>query len=95
MYLDYYLWIYLVFLWLMLLMLMYKFMLIVVMMIEFVVLSITVFMFNFMYLLELEFYVIYYLVFSVCESCLGLSLLVLIVRYYGNDLYYSFNLTKF
>lgn len=66
-----------------------------VIIIEFVVLRITVFIFNFIYLLELEFYVIYYLVFSVCERCLGLSLLVLIVRYYGNDLYYRFNLTKF
>jgi len=43
----------------------------------------------------IEFYLIYYLIFSVCERVLGLALLVLIVRFSGNDLYYIFNFRKF
>jgi len=46
-------------------------------------------------LINLEIYIIYYLVFSVCEGVLGLSLLVLIVRIFGNELYYTFNISKF
>lgn len=46
-------------------------------------------------ILELDFYVIYYLVFRVCESVLGLRLLVMIVRFSGRDLYYIFNIRKF
>lgn len=45
--------------------------------------------------LRIEFYLIYYLVFSVCEGVLGLGLLVLIVRFYGDSLYYIFNFRKF
>lgn len=44
---------------------------------------------------KLEFYLIYYLVFRVCEGVLGLRLLVMIVRFYGRDLYYIFNIRKF
>lgn len=43
----------------------------------------------------IEFYMIYYLVFTVCERRLGLALLVIIRRFYGNELYYLFNLIKF
>lgn len=46
-------------------------------------------------LIELDFYIIYYLVFRVCEGVLGLRLLVIIVRYYGRELYYIFNIRKF
>jgi len=44
---------------------------------------------------RIEFYLVYYLIFSVCESVLGLELLVIIVRFKGNDLYYIFNFRKF
>ena len=37
---------------------------------------------------RIEFYLVYYLIFSVFESVLGLGLLVIIVRFRGNDLYY-------
>lgn len=46
-------------------------------------------------IMRLDFYMIYYLVFSVCERVLGLRLLVVIVRYYGRELYYIFNIRKF
>ena len=44
---------------------------------------------------RIEFYLVYYLIFSVCENVLGLELLVIIVRFKGNDLYYIFNFRKF
>lgn len=44
---------------------------------------------------NLEVYIIYYLIFRVCEGVLGLSLLVLIVRIFGNEMYYTYNIRKF
>jgi len=44
---------------------------------------------------RIEFYLIYYLIFRVCERVLGLRLLVIIIRFRGNDLYYIFNMRKF
>lgn len=42
-----------------------------------------------------EYYLLYYLVFSVCERVLGLGLLVIIIRFYGSELYYIINISKF
>nr|AXS65887.1 NADH dehydrogenase subunit 4L [Bostrichoidea sp. 4 KM-2017] len=44
-----------------------------------------------MFLYE-NFFLMIFLTFSVCESALGLSILVLMIRYYGNDYFNSFNL---
>jgi len=38
---------------------------------------------------------IYYLVFRVCERVIGLIILVLVIRYYGDDYYRLFKLNKF
>jgi hypothetical protein len=38
---------------------------------------------------------IYYLVFRVCERVIGLIILVLVIRYYGDDYYRLFKLGKF
>lgn len=38
---------------------------------------------------------IYYLVFRVCERVIGLVILVIIVRYHGEDYCSSFGLLKF
>jgi len=46
-------------------------------------------------LIKIELFLIYYLVFRVCEGVLGLRLLVLVVRFYGNELYYIINIRKF
>nr|AIW06072.1 NADH dehydrogenase subunit 4L [Polyrhachis dives] len=73
----------------------YKFMLVVLMMIELMILNISMIMFLVFSFMNLELYMIYYLVFMVCESTLGLSLLVVIVRFSGNELFYVFNLSKF
>jgi len=44
---------------------------------------------------ELNILLIYYLVFRVCERVIGLIILVLIIRYYGDDYYKLFYLRKF
>lgn len=65
------------------------------MLVEILVMIISIIIYLYIYNLNMEFYIIYYIVFSVCERVLGLTLLIIIVRYYGNELYYSFNIKKF
>lgn len=65
------------------------------MLLELIVINISLLVFLSMGAISIEFYLIYYLVFSVCEGVLGLGLLVLIVRFYGDSLYYIFNFRKF
>jgi len=38
---------------------------------------------------------LYFLVFKVCERVMGLIILILVIRYYGDDYYYLFSLNKF
>lgn len=73
----------------------YKYILILLLFIELLVLNISLIIFLMYGIIRLDFYIIYYLVASVCEGVLGLSLLVIIVRYYGRGLYYIFNIRKF
>lgn len=70
-------------------------MLILLLFMELLVLNISLMIFLIYGLIELDFYIIYYLVFRVCEGVLGLRLLVIVVRYYGRELYYIFNIRKF
>lgn len=70
-------------------------MLILLILIELIVISISLLIFLIFRIINLEFYLIYYLVFRVCEGVLGLRLLVIIVRFCGRDLYYIFNIRKF
>lgn len=79
----------------MLLIFLYKYILILLLFIELLVLNISLIIFLIFGIIRLDFYIIYYLVFSVCERVLGLRLLVIIVRYYGRELYYIFNIRKF
>lgn len=46
-------------------------------------------------ILRIEVYIIYYIIFRVCERVLGLIVLILIIRYHGEEIYYSINLFKF
>jgi len=62
---------------------------------ELVVLNISLSIFLIFRIIKLELYLIYYLVFRVCEGVLGLGLLVLVVRFYGSELYYMINIRKF
>lgn len=80
---------------LLLLIFIYKYILILLILIELLVINITFLIFLIYRKIYLEFYLIYYLVFRVCEGVLGLRMLVIIVRYYGNELYYIFNIRKF
>lgn len=79
----------------MLIVFLYKYMLILLLFIELLVLNISLIIFLIYGIIGLDFYMIYYLVFRVCEGVLGLSLLVIIVRFYGRELYYIFNIRKF
>nr|WMY24010.1 NADH dehydrogenase subunit 4L [Psammotermes sp.] len=40
------------------------------------------------------FFVVYFLVFSVCEGSLGLSVLVSMIRSHGNDYFQSYNVLQ-
>lgn len=73
----------------------YKYILILLIVIELVVINISLIMFLFFCIYNIEFYLIYYLVFRVCERVLGLRLLVIIVRFWGDEFYYLFNIRKF
>lgn len=62
---------------------------------ELIVVNLAVLMFLVLKIIYMEIFVIYFLVFRVCERVIGLGLLVLIVRFRGNDFYYIFNMRKF
>nr|AII02540.1 NADH dehydrogenase subunit 4L [Dysstroma truncata] len=71
----------------------HKHLLIVLLSLEFMVLS--VFFFFLMYLLMIDYdmyMLMVFLVFSVCEGALGLSILVCMIRTHGNDYFKSFSL---
>nr|YP_010329833.1 NADH dehydrogenase subunit 4L [Trabala vishnou]AOV63371.1 NADH dehydrogenase subunit 4L [Trabala vishnou guttata]UNP54582.1 NADH dehydrogenase subunit 4L [Trabala vishnou] len=70
-----------------------KHLLIVLLSLEFIVLSIFFFMLIMLSLIENDMYMLMiFLVFSVCEGCLGLSILVSMIRTHGNDYFQSFSL---
>lgn len=70
-------------------------MLVVLIIFELIILNLSIIIYLIYRLINLDLFIIYYLVFIVCERTLGLSLLVLIVRYHGNELYCIFNFRKF
>lgn len=70
-------------------------MLVILIVIEFLILRISLMMYRIFRILNIEIYIIYYLIFRVCERVLGLIILILIIRYHGEEIYYSINLFKF
>nr|YP_009967194.1 NADH dehydrogenase subunit 4L [Zeuzera multistrigata]APO08612.1 NADH dehydrogenase subunit 4L [Zeuzera multistrigata] len=71
----------------------HKHLLIVLMSLEFIVLSVFFLMVLVLLNIEYSMYMLMvFLVFSVCEGALGLSILVSMIRTYGNDYFQSFNL---
>nr|QTZ20275.1 NADH dehydrogenase subunit 4L [Spodoptera mauritia] len=71
----------------------YKHLLIVLLSLEFIVLSIFFFLLIYLIYIEYDMYMLMlFLVFSVCEGALGLSILVSMIRTHGNDYFQSFNL---
>nr|YP_009538087.1 NADH dehydrogenase subunit 4L [Limenitis cleophas]AYN60869.1 NADH dehydrogenase subunit 4L [Limenitis cleophas] len=71
----------------------HKHLLIVLMSLEFMVLSIFFLMLLYLMMIDYNLYMLMvFLVFSVCEGALGLSILVAMIRTHGNDYFQSFNL---
>nr|YP_009709562.1 NADH dehydrogenase subunit 4L [Sinna extrema]QEX51410.1 NADH dehydrogenase subunit 4L [Sinna extrema] len=70
----------------------HKHLLIVLLSLEFIVLSIFFFMLIFLSYIDYELYMLMeFLVFSVWEGALGLSILVSMIQTHGNDYFQSFN----
>nr|YP_009241695.1 NADH dehydrogenase subunit 4L [Dichomeris ustalella]AMP87962.1 NADH dehydrogenase subunit 4L [Dichomeris ustalella] len=71
----------------------HKHLLIVLLSLEFIVLSIFFFFLILLSYIEYDMYMLMvFLVFSVCEGAMGLSILVSMIRTHGNDYFQSFNL---
>nr|YP_010372467.1 NADH dehydrogenase subunit 4L [Parantica swinhoei]UPA56421.1 NADH dehydrogenase subunit 4L [Parantica swinhoei] len=71
----------------------HKHLLIVLLSLEFIVLSIFFLMQIYLMMINFNMYMLMiFLVFSVCEGALGLSILVSMIRTHGNDYFQSFNL---
>nr|AII02527.1 NADH dehydrogenase subunit 4L [Acronicta psi] len=71
----------------------HKHLLIVLLSLEFIVLSIFFFLLIYLMFINYDMYMLMvFLVFSVCEGALGLSILVSMIRTHGNDYFQSFNL---
>nr|ARH53892.1 NADH dehydrogenase subunit 4L [Hygrotus nigrolineatus] len=70
-----------------------KHLLLMLLSMEFIILSLYMMLFIFLSSFDNEFYLsMMFLVFCVCESVLGLSILVSLVRTHGNDYFLSMNL---
>uniref|UniRef100_A0AAU6PBD7 NADH-ubiquinone oxidoreductase chain 4L n=1 Tax=Echinolaelaps traubi TaxID=3119979 RepID=A0AAU6PBD7_9ACAR len=59
---------------------------------EIMVLGIFLLMFSFFYMNSIFELIMFYLILVVCESCLGLSILILLINFYGSDLINSLNI---
>nr|YP_010329781.1 NADH dehydrogenase subunit 4L [Actebia praecox]AII02488.1 NADH dehydrogenase subunit 4L [Noctua pronuba]UNP54517.1 NADH dehydrogenase subunit 4L [Actebia praecox] len=71
----------------------HKHLLIILLSLEFIVLSLFFFMLIYLSSIDYDMYMLMvFLVFSVCEGALGLSILVSMIRTHGNDYFQSFNL---
>nr|AML25756.1 NADH dehydrogenase subunit 4L [Carabidae sp. BMNH 1274270] len=70
-----------------------KHLLLMLLSLEFIILSLYMIIFIYLSMFMYEYYFsMMFLTFCVCESVLGLSLLVSLIRTHGNDLFYSMNL---
>lgn len=74
---------------------MYKYILSLLILIEVLVINISLIIYIIYRFINNEYYLLYYLVFSVCERVLGISLLVIVIRFYGSELYYIMSISKF
>nr|URX53430.1 NADH dehydrogenase subunit 4L [Rugitermes unicolor] len=72
-----------------------KHLLITLLSLEFIVLILFTMICNYLCLFSYEFYfLMFFLVFSVCEGSLGLSILVSMIRGFGNDYFHSYNVLQ-
>nr|YP_009114359.1 NADH dehydrogenase subunit 4L [Cethosia biblis]AHL17263.1 NADH dehydrogenase subunit 4L [Cethosia biblis] len=71
----------------------HKHLLIVLMSLEFIVLSMFFMLLLYLMMINYNMYMLMvFLVFTVCEGALGVSILVSMIRTHGNDYFQSFNL---
>lgn len=70
-------------------------MLVILIVIEFLILRIALMIYVIFRIVRIEVYIIYYIIFRVCERVLGLIILILVIRYHGEEMYYSMNLFKY
>nr|YP_005088743.1 NADH dehydrogenase subunit 4L [Ctenoptilum vasava]AEB71608.1 NADH dehydrogenase subunit 4L [Ctenoptilum vasava] len=71
----------------------HKHLLIMLLSLEFIILSIYLMLMLYLKFIEFEMYMLMvFLVFSVCEGALGISILVSMIRSHGNDYFQSFSL---
>nr|YP_010722439.1 NADH dehydrogenase subunit 4L [Zerynthia polyxena]WDV10618.1 NADH dehydrogenase subunit 4L [Zerynthia polyxena] len=71
----------------------HKHLLVILLSLEFLVLSIFFFLVIFLNFIEFDKYMLMvFLLFSVCEGALGLSILVSMIRTHGNDYFQSFSM---
>jgi len=72
-----------------------KHLLITLLRLEYIILGLFIFLFIYLNINFIEIYfLIVFLVFSVCEGALGLSILVTIIRTHGNNYFQSFNILR-
>nr|YP_009441587.1 NADH dehydrogenase subunit 4L [Tachyta nana]AOY39262.1 NADH dehydrogenase subunit 4L [Tachyta nana] len=70
-----------------------KHLLLMLLSLEFIILSLYMMIFLYLSMFNYEFYFsMMFITFCVCESVLGLSILVSLIRTHGNDLFFSMNL---
>lgn len=71
----------------------YKYLLVRLLSLEYIILSLFIYLYLYIIFINYElFFRIIFLTFSVCEGVLGLSLLISIVRRYGNSYFQSINI---
>nr|ANJ70362.1 NADH dehydrogenase subunit 4L [Colymbetes fuscus] len=69
-----------------------KHLLLMLLSMEFIILSLYLLVFIYLSMYDFEYYFsMMFLVFCVCESVLGLSILVSLIRTHGNDYFFSMN----
>nr|WSP02043.1 NADH dehydrogenase subunit 4l [Bembidion laterale] len=69
-----------------------KHLLLMLLSLEFIILSLYMLIFIYLSMYSYEFYFsLMFLIFCVCESVLGLSILVSLIRTHGNDFFFSLN----
>lgn len=72
-----------------------KHLLLMLLRLEFIVLRLFIFLLVYLNLFFIEqYFCIFYLVFTVCEGALGLSILVSLIRTHGNDYFQSFSILQ-
>nr|ARH53736.1 NADH dehydrogenase subunit 4L [Blethisa multipunctata] len=70
-----------------------KHLLLMLLSLEFIILSLYILMFIYLSMFDYEYYFsVLFLTFCVCESVLGLSILVSLIRTHGNDFFFSMNM---